>query len=116
MIPGPSPRNGKAILQYVGASLNYKKQKKLFPGKTKPSQLKRWEGSKLAPNMDLDQPSVYPVPENVDQAIVITTTRQSKNTRKNNKKPKKRKEKQTAKQSDDEDNDEVGKFIIHNIS
>jgi hypothetical protein len=72
MYPGPGPRNGRAILHYVGApdpELTGMRRE-VFPGETEEMELDNWILNELHPST-LVNVGEHEVPKEVDKEIVI---------------------------------------------
>jgi len=69
-LPGPGPRNGRAILHYAGASNPNRLKNKRLPGQTEELELDRWILDDLHPSTSIIDES-YSVPEKVDREIII---------------------------------------------
>jgi L-ascorbate oxidase len=80
MVPGPGPRNGRAILNYEGAPDPSLMRRKIFKSKSiqVSSSSEMWEWShNLSPNPDIRQPDIYLMPESVDREIIIRSAQRN---------------------------------------
>ncbi|OXA52027.1 laccase-2 [Folsomia candida] len=68
---GTGPGNGAAILHYIGASDPTPLRTQARDATIEAIPMDEWVTSKIRPNLDLRQRSVYPVPESVDRNIYI---------------------------------------------